>query len=133
MDTRRCRRPPLPSVLWARIYDAMLAHCALKAQAETIYSWNGRHYALCGSEVTQRLRTPWPLLALIGLGRALVYPNSTPVLPLSLKMILVHPRNQSSRISFGQTASHSPIFVQLPKSSVLNCTTIRSARRDRSA
>jgi predicted nucleic acid-binding protein len=40
------------------IYDAMLAHCALKAQAETIYSWNARHYAQCGPEVTQRLRTP---------------------------------------------------------------------------
>jgi predicted nucleic acid-binding protein len=40
------------------IYDAMLAHCALKAQPETIYSWNGRHYAQCGPEVTRRLRTP---------------------------------------------------------------------------
>jgi predicted nucleic acid-binding protein len=40
------------------IYDAMLAHCALKAQAETIYSWNSRHYAQCGPEVTRRLRTP---------------------------------------------------------------------------
>jgi predicted nucleic acid-binding protein len=40
------------------IYDAMLARCALKANAEQIYSWNGRHYAQCGTEVTQRLRTP---------------------------------------------------------------------------
>ena len=40
------------------IYDAMLAHCALKAGAETIYSWNVKHYAQCGPEVTQRLRTP---------------------------------------------------------------------------
>jgi predicted nucleic acid-binding protein len=40
------------------IYDAMLAHCAIKAQAEIIYSWNARHYALCGEEVTRRLRTP---------------------------------------------------------------------------
>jgi predicted nucleic acid-binding protein len=40
------------------IYDAMLAHCAMKAQAETIYSWNGRHYVQCGPEVTRRLRTP---------------------------------------------------------------------------
>jgi len=40
------------------IYDAMLAHCALKAKAETIYSWNGKHYAQCGPEVTKRLRTP---------------------------------------------------------------------------
>jgi len=40
------------------IYYAILAHCALKAHAKTIYSWNIRHYALCGEEVTQRLRTP---------------------------------------------------------------------------
>lgn len=40
------------------IYDALLAHCALKAQAEAIYSWNGRHYAQCGPEVIQRLRIP---------------------------------------------------------------------------
>ena len=40
------------------IYDAMLAHCAVKAQAKTIYSWNSRHYALCGAEVTRRLSTP---------------------------------------------------------------------------
>lgn len=40
------------------IYDAMLAHCAIKAQAEMIYTWNARHYSLCAPEVTQRLRTP---------------------------------------------------------------------------
>ena len=40
------------------IYDAMLAHCAVKADAEAIYSWNGRHYAQCGPEVVRRLRTP---------------------------------------------------------------------------
>ena len=26
------------------IYDAMLAHCAIKARVEAIYSWNVRHY-----------------------------------------------------------------------------------------
>jgi predicted nucleic acid-binding protein len=40
------------------IYDAMLAHCAIKARAEAIYSWNGRHYGQCGPEVTRRLQTP---------------------------------------------------------------------------
>jgi predicted nucleic acid-binding protein len=40
------------------IYDALLAHCALKAEAETIYSWNARHYAQCGLEVTRRLQSP---------------------------------------------------------------------------
>jgi predicted nucleic acid-binding protein len=45
-------------IVGGAIYDAMLAHCAMKAQAETIYSWNGRHYVQCGLEVTRRLRTP---------------------------------------------------------------------------
>ncbi len=45
-------------VVGGGIYDAILAHCALKAQAETIYTWNMRHYAQCGPDVTRRLRTP---------------------------------------------------------------------------
>ena len=45
-------------IIGGGIYHAMLAHCALKAKAETIYSWNIRHYAQCGPEVTDRLKTP---------------------------------------------------------------------------
>ena len=45
-------------IVGGAIYDAMLAHCAVKAQAETIYTWNARHYALCAPEVTKRLQTP---------------------------------------------------------------------------
>ena len=45
-------------IVGGAIYDAMLAHCAIKAKAEAIYSWNTRHYAQCGPEVTRRLRTP---------------------------------------------------------------------------
>lgn len=40
------------------IYDALLAHCAMKAEAEVIYTWNERHYRQCGPEVVKRLRTP---------------------------------------------------------------------------
>lgn len=40
------------------IYDAMLACCAVKAGTDAIYTWNLRHYALCGPAVTERLRTP---------------------------------------------------------------------------
>jgi hypothetical protein len=36
-------------------------------------------------------------------------------------------------ISFGHAASHSPMFVQFPKSSSLYRATIRNARLDRSA
>jgi predicted nucleic acid-binding protein len=45
-------------VVGGSIYDALLAHCGLKAKAETIYSWNSRHYVQCGPDVVQRLRTP---------------------------------------------------------------------------
>jgi len=45
-------------IIGGGIYDALLAYCAMKAQAKTIYSWNIRHYVLCGPEVTRRLRTP---------------------------------------------------------------------------
>ena len=45
-------------IVGGAIYDAMLAHCAVKAKADVIYTWNARHYALCGEEVVSRLRTP---------------------------------------------------------------------------
>jgi predicted nucleic acid-binding protein len=45
-------------IVGGAIYDAVLAHCALKSKAQTIYTWNLRHYALCGQEVASRLRTP---------------------------------------------------------------------------
>jgi predicted nucleic acid-binding protein len=45
-------------IVGGTIYDAMLAQCALKTQAETIYTWNVRHYAQCGPEVVGRVRTP---------------------------------------------------------------------------
>lgn len=40
------------------IYDAMLARCAVKANAETIYTWKVRHYAPCGPDVAARLKGP---------------------------------------------------------------------------
>jgi predicted nucleic acid-binding protein len=45
-------------IIGGGIYDALLAHCALKTKADVIYTWNARHYALCGREVVNRLRTP---------------------------------------------------------------------------
>jgi predicted nucleic acid-binding protein len=45
-------------IVGGTVYDAMLGRCALKAQAQTIYTWNERHYAQCEPEVMRRLRTP---------------------------------------------------------------------------
>ncbi len=45
-------------IVGGSIYDALLAHCALKVRAEEIYSWNTWHYEQFGAEVVARLRTP---------------------------------------------------------------------------
>ncbi|MGH9545337.1 MAG: type II toxin-antitoxin system VapC family toxin [Terriglobales bacterium] len=40
------------------IYDALLGQCALKAHADTIYTWDLNHFRLLGAEVARRVRTP---------------------------------------------------------------------------
>ena len=40
------------------IYDALLVRCALKADVDTIYTWNLRHFQRFGPDVRRRLRTP---------------------------------------------------------------------------
>jgi predicted nucleic acid-binding protein len=45
-------------IVGSGIYDALLAHCAIKVQADAIYSWNTRHYSQCGLEVIRRLQAP---------------------------------------------------------------------------
>jgi len=40
------------------IYDALLAHCALKVKAETIYTWNEKHFKRLGEETSKRVKTP---------------------------------------------------------------------------
>lgn len=45
-------------IVGGTIYDALLAHCALKAKADTIYTWNIRHFEQFGPVIAERLRTP---------------------------------------------------------------------------
>ena len=45
-------------VVGGTIYDALLAHCAIKVKAETIFTWNIRHYQLLGPDVVKRIKTP---------------------------------------------------------------------------
>jgi predicted nucleic acid-binding protein len=40
------------------IYDSLLRHCALKAKAKTIYTWNAKPYQPAGFAVNRRVRTP---------------------------------------------------------------------------
>jgi hypothetical protein len=39
-------------------YDALLGLCALKAKAETIYTWNVGHFQQLGTNVERLIRTP---------------------------------------------------------------------------
>jgi predicted nucleic acid-binding protein len=45
-------------VMGGTVYDAQLARCALKARAETLYTWNVKHFQQLGLEVIKRIRTP---------------------------------------------------------------------------
>jgi predicted nucleic acid-binding protein len=45
-------------VVGGTVYDALLAHCALKADAQTIFTWDLNHFRLLGAEVINRIRTP---------------------------------------------------------------------------
>lgn len=39
-------------------YDAIIAHCALKADAQILYSWNVRHFKRFGEEISTLVRAP---------------------------------------------------------------------------
>ncbi|HBY58417.1 MAG TPA: twitching motility protein PilT [Solibacterales bacterium] len=46
------------SVLGGGIYDAILGYCALKAGAQTIYTWNTRDFLRLPSAIASRVRRP---------------------------------------------------------------------------
>ncbi len=39
-------------------YDALIARCAMKANARTIYTWNTRHFTRLGAQIAARVRQP---------------------------------------------------------------------------
>ncbi|MGH7812863.1 MAG: PIN domain-containing protein [Candidatus Binataceae bacterium] len=45
-------------IVGGTIYDVLIARCALKAAANTIYTWNIRHFERFGPAIAERLRTP---------------------------------------------------------------------------
>lgn len=40
------------------IYDALLGACALKAEAEALYTWDLKDFRRLGPEIAQRVKTP---------------------------------------------------------------------------
>lgn len=45
-------------VVGGLVYDALLASCAMKIKAETIFTWNLRHYERLWPDVKDRVRRP---------------------------------------------------------------------------
>ncbi len=45
-------------IVGGSVYDGLLARCALKAGADTIYTWNVKHFQQFGPEITRRIKTP---------------------------------------------------------------------------
>jgi predicted nucleic acid-binding protein len=45
-------------LIGGRIYDALLLRCAAKSKAQTIYTWNLKHFLLIAPELSGRIRTP---------------------------------------------------------------------------
>ena len=41
-----------------RVYDALLLACARKCQAETIYTWDLKHFRQIAPDLADRIRTP---------------------------------------------------------------------------
>lgn len=45
-------------VVGGTTYDALLGRCAMKGEAESIYTWNLKHFQQFSPEIVRRLRTP---------------------------------------------------------------------------
>jgi predicted nucleic acid-binding protein len=45
-------------ILGGGIYDSILGHCALKAGAETIYTWNTKDFLRLRAAIAGRVKTP---------------------------------------------------------------------------
>jgi predicted nucleic acid-binding protein len=45
-------------IVGGTVYDAIIAHCALKADAQSLYTWNAKHFNRLGETVAARVRLP---------------------------------------------------------------------------
>ncbi|MGB9242317.1 MAG: PIN domain-containing protein [Candidatus Acidiferrales bacterium] len=45
-------------VFGGTVYDILLAHCALKASAQILYTWNIKHFQQFGDEIAKIVRSP---------------------------------------------------------------------------
>jgi predicted nucleic acid-binding protein len=46
------------AVTGGSIYDAIIAHCALKSKARTLFTWNVRHFKRLGEQIAHLVKEP---------------------------------------------------------------------------
>jgi predicted nucleic acid-binding protein len=46
------------AVTGGALYDALIARCALKAEADMIYTWNVKHFQQLGQEIARQVKIP---------------------------------------------------------------------------
>jgi predicted nucleic acid-binding protein len=49
---------PASGIIGDAIHDAVIAKCALKANAQAIYTWNTKHFSRLGDHIAPRVRVP---------------------------------------------------------------------------
>ena len=49
------------TIVGAAAYDALIAHCALKARADILLTWNVRDFTRLGPSIAQLVKTPLEL------------------------------------------------------------------------
>lgn len=47
-----------PAIVGSAAYDALIGHCAMKAAADVLVTWNVRDFLRLGTEIAQIVRTP---------------------------------------------------------------------------
>ena len=52
------RNAAAQGITGGRVYDALLLGCAAKSKAQTIYTWNLKHFQLLAPHLGDRIRTP---------------------------------------------------------------------------
>lgn len=55
---RAIQQAALNGIVGGTVYDALLAACAIKAKAGTIYTDNERHFRMFGPDIASRVRKP---------------------------------------------------------------------------
>jgi predicted nucleic acid-binding protein len=89
------------SIVGGAVYDALIAHCAMKAGVDILLTWNVRHFTRFGPDIAEDTEISFPLsrnVLLIGSWES----GKSETIPLTRKNITLY---------YGMTAGHCQRFL----------------------